>query len=133
MRSVSFGNTYLRNYAHCPEGLYKYWLGDAGKDMSDLYGKIKRTFHYQEVREAVWLGFELASVVPNVPKIAEKVKQKRQSKQLKEREKSWSTFVPHFEPSSSTSSFIPPICESSKVINQPWAPTSLAQLGCSKW
>ena len=36
-----FGNTYLRNYTECPEGLHKYWMGHAGKDMSDLYDKIK--------------------------------------------------------------------------------------------
>ena len=36
-----FRNTYLRNYRECPEGLYKYWMGHAGKDMSDLYDKIK--------------------------------------------------------------------------------------------
>jgi hypothetical protein len=35
-----FRNTFLRNYTECPEGLYKYWLGHAGKDMSDLYDKI---------------------------------------------------------------------------------------------
>ena len=39
-----FRNTYLRNYADCPEGLYKYWMGHAGKDMSDLCDKSKRTF-----------------------------------------------------------------------------------------
>jgi integrase len=31
-----FRNTYLRNYTDCPEGLYKYWMGHAGRDMSDL-------------------------------------------------------------------------------------------------
>ncbi len=31
-----FRNTYLRNYMVCPEGLYKFWMGHAGKDMSDL-------------------------------------------------------------------------------------------------
>ncbi len=36
-----FRNTYLRNYTDCPGGLYKYWLGHAGRDMSDLYDKIK--------------------------------------------------------------------------------------------
>jgi hypothetical protein len=36
-----FRNTYGRNYTQCPEGLYKYWMGHAGKDMSDLYAKIK--------------------------------------------------------------------------------------------
>jgi len=30
-----FRNTYLRNYTECPEGLYKYWMGHAGRDMSD--------------------------------------------------------------------------------------------------
>jgi integrase len=36
-----FRNTYLKNYTSCPEGLYKYWLGHAPKDMSDLYDKIQ--------------------------------------------------------------------------------------------
>src|SRR5260370_29613026 len=36
-----FRNTYLRNYTECPEGLYKYWMGHAGRDMSDLYDKVK--------------------------------------------------------------------------------------------
>jgi integrase len=35
-----FRNTYLRNHTDCPEGLYKYWMGHAGKDMSDLYDKM---------------------------------------------------------------------------------------------
>jgi integrase len=35
-----FRNTYLRNHTACPEGLYKYWMGHAEKDMSDLYDKI---------------------------------------------------------------------------------------------
>jgi hypothetical protein len=26
----------------CPEGLYQFWMGHAGKDMSDLYNKIKQ-------------------------------------------------------------------------------------------
>ena len=37
-----FRNTYLRKYVGCPEGLYKFWMGHAGKDMSDLYDKIKQ-------------------------------------------------------------------------------------------
>ena len=37
-----FRNTYLRNYVECPGGLYKFWMGHAGKDMSDLYDKIKQ-------------------------------------------------------------------------------------------
>jgi hypothetical protein len=36
-----FRNTYPRNYTECPEGLYKYWMGHARRDMSDLYDKVK--------------------------------------------------------------------------------------------
>ncbi len=73
MRSVVFGNTYLRNYTECPEGLYKYWMGHAGKDMSDLYDKIKEDVVFRRKwAERCGFGFELPSVVPNVPKTAEK-------------------------------------------------------------
>lgn len=68
-----FRNTYLRNYTECPEGLYKYWMGHAGKDMSDLYDKVKEDIAFRR-KWAEWcgFGFELPSVVPNVPKTAEK-------------------------------------------------------------
>jgi len=68
-----FRNTYLRNYAECPEGLYKYWMGHAGKDMSDLYDKIKEDVPFRRRwAERCGFGFQLASVVPNVPKCTEK-------------------------------------------------------------
>jgi len=68
-----FRNTYLRNYTECPEGLYKYWMGHAGKDMSDLYDKIKEDVPFRRKwAERCEFGFELPSVVPNVPKTAEK-------------------------------------------------------------
>jgi hypothetical protein len=68
-----FRNTYLRNYTECPEGLYKYWMGHAGCDMSDLYDKIKEDVEFRRKwAERCGFGFELASVVPNVPKIAQK-------------------------------------------------------------
>lgn len=68
-----FRNTYLRNYTECPEGLYKYWMGHAGEDMSDLYDKIKEDVAFRRKwAERCGFGFELPSVVPNVPKIAEK-------------------------------------------------------------
>jgi integrase len=68
-----FRNTYLRNYTECPEGLYKYWMGHAGKDMSDLYDKIKEDVAFRRKwAERCGFGFELPSVVPNVPKTAEK-------------------------------------------------------------
>ena len=64
-----FRNTYLRNYTACPEGLYKYWMGHAGKDMSDLYDKIKEDVAFRKKwAEQCGFGFELPSVVPNVPK-----------------------------------------------------------------
>ena len=43
-----FRNTFLRNYTDCPEGLYKYWLGHSGKDMSDLYDKIKEDVQFRK-------------------------------------------------------------------------------------
>jgi integrase len=68
-----FRNTYLRNYTECPEGLYKYWMGHAGKDMSDLYDKIKEDVAFRRKwAERCGFGFDLSSVVPNVPKTAEK-------------------------------------------------------------
>jgi integrase len=68
-----FRNTYLRNYAECPEGLYKYWMGHAGKDMSDLYDKIKEDVAFRRKwAERCGFGFQLPSVVPNVPKCTEK-------------------------------------------------------------
>ena len=70
-----YRNTYLRNYTACPEGLYKYWMGHAGKDMSDLYDKIKEDVSFRrEWAEKSGYGFELPSVVPNVPRIAEQTK-----------------------------------------------------------
>jgi integrase len=70
-----FRNTYLRNYTECPEGLYKYWMGHAGEDMSDLYDKIKEDVAFRRKwAERCGFGFELPSVVPNVPKTAEKAK-----------------------------------------------------------
>jgi integrase len=68
-----FRNTYLRNYTECPEGLYKYWMGHAGKDMSDRYDKIKEDVAFRRKwAERCGFGFELPSLVPNVPKTAEK-------------------------------------------------------------
>ena len=67
-----FRNTYLRNYAECPEGLYKYWMGHAGKDMSDLYDKIKEDVPFcRKWAERCGFGFQLPPVVPNVPKCTE--------------------------------------------------------------
>jgi integrase len=44
-----FRNTYLKNYTDCPKGLYDYWLGHAGKDMSDLYDKIREDVPFRKM------------------------------------------------------------------------------------
>ena len=67
-----FRNTYLRNKTHCPEGLRNYWMGHAGNSMDDLYDKIKEDVAFRtELAEQCGFGFEVPSVVPNVPRIAE--------------------------------------------------------------
>ena len=68
-----FRNTYLRNYTECPEALYKYWMGHAGRDMSDLYDKVKEDVGFRRKwAERCGFGFALPAVVPNVPKIGQK-------------------------------------------------------------
>jgi len=55
------------------QGLRNYWMGHAGNSMDDLYDKIKEDVAFRtEVAEQCGFGFELPSVVPNVPKITEK-------------------------------------------------------------
>jgi integrase len=71
-----FRDTYLRNKTSCPDGLIKYWMGHAGRDMSDLYDKIREDVEFRrEVADRVGIGFELPklSIVPNVPNSAEEV------------------------------------------------------------
>jgi integrase len=70
-----FRNTHLRNRTACPEGLRNYWMGHAGESMDDLYDKIKEDVKFRrEQAESCGFGFELPSVVPNVPKKAPKTK-----------------------------------------------------------
>jgi integrase len=65
-----FRNTHLRNRTECPEGLRKFWMGHADESMSDLYDKIKEDVEFRkEWVEKCGFGFNLPSVVPNVPKI----------------------------------------------------------------
>jgi integrase len=69
-----FRNTYLRNYTACPEGVYKFWMGHAGKDMSDLYDKIKVDVRFRkEISGRVGIGFELASIAPSAPNFVEEI------------------------------------------------------------
>jgi integrase len=67
-----FRNTHLRNRTGCPEGLLKFWRGHTDESMSALYDKIKEDVAFRrEWAEKCGFGFELPSVVPNVPKIEE--------------------------------------------------------------
>jgi integrase len=63
-----YRNTWLRNYTACPEGLRKYWLGHAGKEMGDRYDKIRtdRSFRLA-MADTCGIGFDFAVNVPNVP------------------------------------------------------------------
>jgi integrase len=68
-----FRNTHLRNRTECPEGLRKFWMGHADESMSDRYDKIKEDVEFRRKwAEKCGFGFELSSVVPNVPKMEEK-------------------------------------------------------------
>jgi hypothetical protein len=50
-------------------------MGHAGESMSDLYDKIKEDVAFRKKwAEQCGFGFELPSVVPNVPKKAAKTK-----------------------------------------------------------
>ena len=64
-----FRNTYLRNRTGCPKGLYQFWMGHAGRDMSDHYDRIREDVQFRKKwAEQCGFGFDLPSVVPNVPK-----------------------------------------------------------------
>jgi integrase len=70
-----YRETHLDNFTECPPGLVKYWMGHTEKTMSDRYNKIKRNVNFRkEQAEKCGIGFELPSVVPNVPKNAVKIK-----------------------------------------------------------
>jgi integrase len=69
-----FRITYLRNRTNCAEGVRKFWLGHAGRDMGDLYDKIKEDVAFRkEVAERCGFGFNLLLIVPNVPNSAREV------------------------------------------------------------
>jgi integrase len=54
-----FRNTFLRQ-SHCPDGILKYWLGHAAKDMSDHYDLSGQDVPYRrDVTRAMGTGFEL--------------------------------------------------------------------------
>ena len=69
---------HLRNRTEIPEGLRKYWMGHPDESLSDLYDKISEDVEFRRKwAEKCGFGFELSSVVPNVPKMLEKDAAKR--------------------------------------------------------
>ena len=65
--------------------------------MSGLYDKIKEDEKFRrEWAEKCGFGFELPSVVPNVPKIEKMTRLKRPRKSLIVGEKEWSALVDDF-------------------------------------
>ena len=64
-----FRNTYLRNHTNCPDGVRKFWLGWAGKDMGDLYDKIREDVVFRRKKsEECGFGFQLCpSIAPIAP------------------------------------------------------------------
>jgi integrase len=57
-----FRNTFLRNHTAVTPGLYKFWMGHAGEDMSDLYDMIRRDHKFRRERaEQAGIGFEIPS------------------------------------------------------------------------
>ncbi len=68
-----FRSTYLKNETSCPKGLRDFWLGHTGNSMDDLYDKVKDNVEFRKKKaEEYGIGFNLPSIVPNVPKIEEK-------------------------------------------------------------
>ena len=71
-------NGHLRNRTECPEGLRKFWMGHADERMSDLYDKINEDVEFRRIWAGeCGFGFELSSVVPNIPKMKEKDEAKK--------------------------------------------------------
>jgi hypothetical protein len=64
-----FRNTHLRKLG-CPDGLLKFWMGHAGRDMTDRYDRVREDVEFRrEVARAVGCGFELPkALTPKLPR-----------------------------------------------------------------
>jgi integrase len=69
-----FRNTYLRNVALCPDGLLKYWMGHAHRDMSGLYDRVRDDTKF---RAAQAKKFGTGFTVPKRLKAAAKTKRSK--------------------------------------------------------
>jgi integrase len=67
-----FRNTHLRN-SICPDGLLKFWMGHASKDMSDRYDRVRDDEVFRkEVARSMGTGFEVPKTLAPKPKKAKK-------------------------------------------------------------
>jgi hypothetical protein len=72
-----FRNTFLRN-SLCPDGLLKFWMGHAAKDMSDRYDRVREDVQFRrDAARSLGVGFEVPKALspkrakPERPKVGE--------------------------------------------------------------
>jgi integrase len=62
-----FRNTHLRKTA-CPDGLVKFWMGHANRDMTDVYDKVRDDVQFRrDVAKSVGVGFDLPKALTARP------------------------------------------------------------------
>jgi integrase len=62
-----FRNTHVRN-SLCPDGLLKFWMGHAAKDMSDRYDRVREDVQFRrDVAASMGVGFELPKTLAPKP------------------------------------------------------------------
>ncbi len=67
-----YRNTFLRN-SLCPDGLLKFWMGHAAKDMSDRYDRVREDVQFRrDVAKSFGVGFELPKALTAMHPKAEK-------------------------------------------------------------
>jgi len=67
-----YRNTFLRN-SLCPDGLLKFWMGHAAKDMSDRYDRVREDVQFRrDVAKSFGVGFELPKALTAMRPKAEK-------------------------------------------------------------
>jgi integrase len=67
-----FRNTHLRN-SICPDGLLKFWMGHASKDMSDRYDRVRDDVVFRtEAARRMGTGFEVPKTLTPKPRKSKK-------------------------------------------------------------
>lgn len=58
-----FRNTFLRQQ-HCPDGVLKFWMGHADRDMTDHYDRSREDVQFRrDVAKSMGVGFELPKML----------------------------------------------------------------------